>query len=169
MFLHVSVILSTGGGWYPSMSCRSPGPHPGGRLRGLAGGSPGPHPGGKLKGLAFGGWPGPHPGRRLRGPAGGSPGPHPRGSPGPHPWGVSQHALRQTPPADGFCCGQYASYWNAFLFYVCKCQMHHSLHQKKDKIQMNILALAPMSVTGWFYCQICWFLLHFAQMVKLKL
>ena len=29
--------------------------------------------------------------------------------------GVSQHALRQTPPADGYYCGQYASYWNAFL------------------------------------------------------
>ena len=39
------------------------------------------------------------------------------GSRGPHP-GVSQHALRQAhPPAvDGYCCGQYASYWNAFLF-----------------------------------------------------
>ena len=36
MFLHVSVILSRGG-WYPSMPCRSPGPHPGGKLRGLAG------------------------------------------------------------------------------------------------------------------------------------
>ena len=35
------------------MPCRSPGPHPGGRLRGLAGGSPGPHPGGKLGGLAW--------------------------------------------------------------------------------------------------------------------
>ena len=23
---------------------------------------------------------------------------------------------RYTPPADGYCCGQYASYWNAFLF-----------------------------------------------------
>ena len=34
--------------------------------------------------------------------------------------GQSQYALRQThpppPPADGYCCGQYASYWNAFLF-----------------------------------------------------
>ena len=44
MFLHVSVILFTGegggisaciaaglrGGWYPSMPCRFPGPHPGG-------------------------------------------------------------------------------------------------------------------------------------------
>ena len=31
---------------------------------------------------------------------------------------VSQYALRQTPPplpADGYCCGRYASYWNAFL------------------------------------------------------
>ena len=33
------------------MPCRSPGPHPGGRLRGLAGASPGPYPGGKLRGL----------------------------------------------------------------------------------------------------------------------
>ena len=33
----------------------SPGPHPRGRMRGLAGGlSPGPHPGGKLRGLAGG-------------------------------------------------------------------------------------------------------------------
>ena len=23
---------------------------------------------------------------------------------------------RQTPPGDGYCCGRYASYWNAFLF-----------------------------------------------------
>ena len=43
------------GGWYPSMHCRFPGPHPGGKLRGLAWGSPGPHPGGKLRGLAWGG------------------------------------------------------------------------------------------------------------------
>ena len=80
MFLHVSVILFTGG---------SPAPHPGGRLRCLArGGSPGsPHPGG--------------------------------GSPGPHlAWGVypSMHWGKPLPPADGYCCGRYASYWNAFLF-----------------------------------------------------
>ena len=38
------------------------------------------------------------------------------GCPGPGPGGgVSQHALRQTPPADGYCCGRYASYWNVFL------------------------------------------------------
>ena len=35
-----------------------------------------------------------------------------------HTWGgVSQYALRQTPPADGYYCEQYASYWNAFLFW----------------------------------------------------
>ena len=33
-----------------------------------------------------------------------------------HSWGgVSQHALRQTPQANGYCCGRYASYWNVFL------------------------------------------------------
>ena len=125
MFLHVSVILFTGkgypsmycrrypsmscrwypsmscsrssweGGWYPSMPCRSPGPHPGGRLRGLAGGSPGPHPGGKLGGLAWEG-------------------------------GLQAHTQGGIPPCTeediphththGNCCGQYASYWNAFLF-----------------------------------------------------
>ena len=38
----------------------------------------------------------------------------------PRPGGcVSQHALRQTPPpADGYCCGRYASYWNAFLLLI---------------------------------------------------
>ena len=52
--------------------------------------------------------------------------PTPRGYPGPHlggskahTWrGVSQHALRQTPPLNGYCCGWYTSYWNAFLFLI---------------------------------------------------
>ena len=90
MFLHVSLILFTGG-WYPSMHCRSPGPHSGGKLRGLAWGgvSPGPHPGGKLRGLAWG-----------RGVSRqGCLQAHTQGvSPGPHPGGwVSQHAQKQTP------------------------------------------------------------------------
>ena len=113
MFLHVSVILFTGG-WYPSMHCRSPGPHSGGKLRGLAGGgvSPGPHPGGKLRGLAWG-----------------------RGVSRPTPRGVSRPTLRgclqahtrvagypnmhrsRHPPADSYCCGRYASFSNALLFY----------------------------------------------------
>ena len=43
--------------------------------------------------------------------------PTPRGGGCPGPGGVSQHALRQTPPsAEGYCCGRYALYWNAFLF-----------------------------------------------------
>ena len=40
------------------------------------------------------------------------------GSPGPHPGGVypSMHWGRPPPPqADGYCCGRYTSYWNAFL------------------------------------------------------
>ena len=59
MFYTCLSFCPRGGGWYPSKPCSSPGPHPGGRLRGLAGGSPGPHSGG------------PHPG--------GSPGLHPEG------------------------------------------------------------------------------------------
>ena len=72
MFLHQYVILFTGG-------CL--GPHPRGRLGGLAGGRGlGPHPGG-------GGW--------GSGWGGKCPGPHPGGTQAHG--GVSQHALRQTP------------------------------------------------------------------------
>ena len=91
MFLHVSVILSRGGipaciadfcplegeGWYPSMHCRSPGPHPGEMLRGLAWEVSRPTPRRKLRGVTWGG--------------------------------------RSLGPADGYCCGRYASYWNALL------------------------------------------------------
>ena len=118
MFLHVSVILSRG--WYPSMPCSSPGPHPaGGEVEGSGWGSPGPHPGGRLRGLARGvsrptprGSPGPHPG--------GPPGQHPGGSPGPHPGGCIPACTESDPPPDGYCCGRYASYWNAFLFEIDK-------------------------------------------------
>ena len=49
-------------------------------------------------------------------PKGGSPSPHRGGVSRPTPGGgVSQHALRQTSPVDGYCRGRYASYWNAFL------------------------------------------------------
>ena len=58
--------------WYPSMPCRFPGPHPGRKLRGLAGGVSRPTPRGS---------PGPYPGGLQA---------HTRGV-------VSQHALRQTP------------------------------------------------------------------------
>ena len=67
---------SRGRGWYPSVPCRFPGPHPGGKLRGI--------------------WP--------------------VVSPGPHQ-GVSIPACTEADPPDGYCCGRYASYWIAFLFY----------------------------------------------------
>ena len=112
MFLHVSVILPTGGGCYPSMPCRFPGPHPWEKLRGMwPGGSPGPQPRVKLRGdLARGGlqahtqgwsWGGSGRGGTCFG--GGLLG----GVPAPGR-GV------ETPRAD-YCCGRYASYWNAFF------------------------------------------------------
>ena len=88
-------------GVYPSMPYRFPGPHPGRSLRGLPRGregSPGPHPG------------------VSRPTPGGSPGPHPGGTLGPHPWGCIPACTEADPPAEGYCCRQYASYWNAFLF-----------------------------------------------------
>ena len=70
-------------GVYPSMPCRFPGLHSGGKLRGL-GGSPGPHLGG-LQAHTQGGCPGPYQGVSRPAP-GGSPGPHPGGYPSMH-WG----------------------------------------------------------------------------------
>ena len=103
--------------WYPSMPCRSWGcvsqhalqvsrPTPRGQFEGSGlGGSPGPHPGGSWGVWPGGVSPGPHPGGGWGVWSGGSSGPHPEGSPGPQmggslgPYqGVSQHALRQTPP-----------------------------------------------------------------------
>ena len=56
---------------------------------------------------------------RPRGSLGGCPDPHLGGCPGPGLGCVSQQTLRQTPPsADGYCCGRYASYWNAFSFCI---------------------------------------------------
>ena len=64
------------GGWYPSMPCRFPGPHPGGKLRGIwVGGVSRPTPKGEVEGdLArgclqahtWGGSPGPLPGGCLQ-------------------------------------------------------------------------------------------------------
>ena len=76
MFLHVSVCPQGGGGGfpeclaggipaclaglqrggvYPSMLCRLPGPHPGGSLRGLAGGCLQAHTQGEVEGSGLGG------------------------------------------------------------------------------------------------------------------
>ena len=75
-----------------------------------------PGPGGRLGGSGQGGVFKPRPGRGCPGPGLGGPGPG---------WGVSRPRSRgmcipactesDPPPADGYCCGWYASYWNAFL------------------------------------------------------
>ena len=106
-------------------------PTPRGEVGGLAGrGCLGPDPGG-----SWGFWPGglsrPTPGQVSKSTPGGSrptPGgggvsrPIPRGY-GPgimdyyNPRGIIPACTEaESPPsADGYCCGQYASYWNAFL------------------------------------------------------
>ena len=50
------LVAGLQGGWYPSMSCRFPGPHPGGKLRGLARrGVSRPTPKGEVEGFGLGG------------------------------------------------------------------------------------------------------------------
>ena len=72
---------------------------------GWGGRSPGPYLGG-LQACTWG---------DLQAHTQGVPRPTPGGSSGPPAGGVSQHALRPL-TADGYCCGRYAFYWNAFLF-----------------------------------------------------
>ena len=67
------------------------------------------------RGLPGGGVSRPRPGRGFSGPD------PERGCPGPGPTGgcmfPSMHWGRHPPPpADGYCCRRYASYWNEFLF-----------------------------------------------------
>ena len=74
-----------------------------GAVPGPAGGMPGPGRGGVL----------------VSGPKGGS---GPRGDPGPGGGACSLGGgggVAWCRPPSGYCCGRYASYWNAFLFYVC--------------------------------------------------
>ena len=146
--MFTGVCLSTGGcypsmhcRWYPSMPCsRSPGGGipacsaggiPACLAAGVQEGSPGPHPRGKWRGSG----PGPQPRGKLRGIwsgglLGGVPAPGgacSRGVPGPRGVPALEGAcsgggcLVETPAPDGYCCGQYASYWNAFLFLDRSC------------------------------------------------
>ena len=114
-----ALLVSKGWGWYPSMSCRFPGPHPGGAWVVWPGGSPGSHPGGKSRCLAWG-VSRPTPGVKLRGLAlGRSPGPHLGDLQAHTQAGLQPHTWRGCIPActaDSYCCRWYASYWNAFLF-----------------------------------------------------
>ena len=106
MFLHVCVILFTGGcypsmhcRWYPSMPCsRSPGGCmvPGGLLRGSA-------------------W-----------------------------W--------RPPPQDGYCCGRYASYWNAFLCkQTLKARFHVTFMYVSTSASMFIIMLVVTQRTNSWY------------------
>ena len=95
--------------WYPSMPCRSPGVVSQHALQVSK-----PTPKGKLSGLAWD-----HTQGVSRPTPGGSPGPHPGGVSRPTPRGYPSMHWGRPPQADSYCCGWYASYWNAFLFSCC--------------------------------------------------
>ena len=131
MFLHVCVCpRGMHCRWYPSMPCsRSRGgmvsqhalqvsrPTPRGEVEGSGwggvsrptpGGVPAPRRGCLLRGVS----------RPTLGEDACSRGSAPRGVPAPG--GACSGGLLpggSRPPYDGYCCGQYASYWNAFLFW----------------------------------------------------
>ena len=127
IFLHLSVILFMGGGGIPACitggipACLAAGLQGGGIPACLAvlGGCPGPHPGGKLRGLARGG---------LQAHTQGGLQAHTWEGLQAHTWwGVYRptpggcipactEADTPPPPVDGYCHGRYASYWNAFLY-----------------------------------------------------
>ena len=96
-------------GWYPSMLCRFPGPHPGGEVEVSGQG-----------GLQAHTWvsPDPHLGVSRPTPSRGGLQAHTQGGLQTHTWGVYPSMYWSRPPQspDGYCCGRYASYWNAFLF-----------------------------------------------------
>ena len=88
-----------GGGWYPSMPCRFPGPHPGGMLRGLSRGVSRPTPKGEVEGSGLGGFSRHTPGGCVSRPT-------PRGvSPGPHPGGCIPACTEADPPPTATAAG----------------------------------------------------------------
>ena len=89
-------LQQVSGGWYPSMPCSR---SPGGGWHALQVFRP--TPGGVSR---------PTLGRGLQA--------HTRGSPGPHLRGcIPACTEADPPPPDGYCCGLYTSYWNAFLLF----------------------------------------------------
>ena len=113
IFLHLSVILFIGGGIPACLAGLQ-----GGLQAHTQGGGWGVWPGRSLQAHTQVGVSRPTPGGSSPTP-GGSPGPHLEGGLQAHTQGegggVFQHALRQNPPADGYCYGRYAPSWNAFL------------------------------------------------------
>ena len=94
MFLHLSVILSTGGSASVHAGISPPPPPSGTR-----------HPPGADTPPQSR-----HPPEQTPPRADTPQSRHPFWEQAP-PWDQAPH-----PPADGYCCGRYASYWNAFLF-----------------------------------------------------
>ena len=78
------------------------------------------HPSGKFRGI----WPG---GVSRPKPGGGDSAPGAACSRGvPAPGGCRlQGCVWRLPPRDGYCCGRYASYWNAFLFALTCVPVQH--------------------------------------------
>ena len=68
------------------------------------------------------------------------------GVPGPRGL-VSQHALRQTPPGrNGYCCIQYASYWNAFLLLAAS---QHWLKSSCKRVFMTLIQIKSNLYVHW--------------------
>ena len=121
------------GGWYPSMSCRFPGPHLGESWgQSGQGGSPGPQWRGSWGESGQGGVSRPTTKGEVEGDLAWE-------GLQAHTWGVCSGGCLLwgclllgvgllpgrvcswgvwRPPSDGYCCGRYASYWNAFLFHI---------------------------------------------------
>ena len=123
------------GGWYPSMPCRFPGPHPRRKLRGLARGVSRPTPGG------------------------GSPGPHPGGCllwGGACSRGVCSGGVYVETPHNSYCCGRYASYWNAFLLSFdltlpvnLNVVSYHELGEIYCKLFRNLFQYTWLHISYW--------------------
>ena len=119
MFLHMSVILFMGGGVVSKHTLAVASQH---ALQQVSrGGVSRSTPRGELRGLAWG-----------------VSSPTPGGVSRPTPWGRGIPACTEAETSHGYCCGRYASYWNAFLFaiawtekitqYLMPYKSHVSLH-----------------------------------------
>ena len=59
------------------------------------------------------------------------------------PWADTPPGQRPPHPADGYCCGRYASYWNAFLLYI-SCSVSRSFSH--STLYMHVLCHAVFYV-----------------------
>ena len=59
----------------------------------------------------------------------------------------SRHSRTRPPPEDGYCCGRYASYWNAFLFTLIS-SFSCEKPQKKTYIEYSLEKCRILSRTG---------------------